>query len=113
MNNSFGIFTEDLSNDQETIRLLGEQCKKNGDTVVFTDNIESNSLHDYSIFPSFYMRFFQGMVIFLTMEDYTQYKNNIIGKPMLYLTEEMLKSNNIDRSLINNNNVFSASGGYS
>jgi hypothetical protein len=112
MNNSFGIFTEDPSNNQEIIGLLGEQCKKNGDTVIFTDNINSNALHNYSMFPSFYMRFFQGMVIFLNIEDYTQYKDSIIGKPMLYLTEEMLRSSNIDGSMINKNNVFSASGGY-
>jgi hypothetical protein len=112
MNNSFGIFTEDPSNDQQTVALLGEQCKKNGDTVIFTDNINSNILHDYSIFPSFYMRFFRGIVIFLNMEDYIQYKDNISGKPMLYLTEEMVRSSNIDGSLIHKNNVFSASGGY-
>jgi len=51
-------------------------------------------------------------VIFLNIEDYTQYKDSIIGKPMLYLTEEMLRSSNIDGSMINKNNVFSASGGY-
>ncbi len=113
MNNSFSIFVEDLNTHKETIINLGKECKKLGDTVLFTDSIDSASFTDYAIFSSFYMRFFKGIVIFLTVEDHTQYKNTIIGKPMLYLTPDMLKSNNIDMSLVDKNNIFSVSGGYS
>lgn len=113
MNNSFGIFSDDLESNKDTIRKLGEECRKLGDTVLFTDNIDTNSYSDYAIFSSFYIRFFQGIVIFLNMEDLTLYKNTIIGKPMLYLTDDILKTNNIDRTLIDKNNIFSVSGGYS
>lgn len=113
MNNSFGIFADDLESHKDTIRKLGEECRKLGDTVLFTDNINTNSYSDYAIFSSFYMRFFQGIVIFLDIEDLTLYKNTIIGKPMLYLTDDIMKTNNIDIGLIDKNNIFSVSGGYS
>jgi hypothetical protein len=113
MNNSFGIFAENLEHSKDLICELANQCKKIGDTVLFTDSIHSNEFTDYAIFPSFYMRFFQGVVIFLNIEDHTQHKDIIIGKPMLYLTEQMLKENKIDGSMINKSEIFSASGGYS
>jgi hypothetical protein len=113
MNNSFGIFAENLEENKNLIYELGNQCKKLGDTVLFTDSIQSNEFIEYAIFPSFYMRFFQGVVIFLNIEDHTEHKNNIIGKPMLYLTEQTLKHTKIDGSMVNKSEIFSASGGYS
>ena len=110
MNNSFAIFSEDILENIETIKILGNQRKKLGDTILFTDNISSNKYSDYAIFSSFYMKFFSGIVIFLNIEDYTQYKDSIMGRSMLYLTEEILKSNNIDISIINKNDIFSSSG---
>lgn len=113
MNNSFAIFSDDLETNKEVIHKLGTECKKLGDTVLFTDSIDTNSFVNYAIFPSFYMRFFNGIVIFLNTVDHMQYKNSIMGKPMLYLSEEMLKSNNIDLSTVSKENLFSVSGGYS
>lgn len=111
MNNSFGIFSDDIESETDSIKLLGDQCKKLGDTVLFTDDISTNKFNDYAIFSSFYMKFFSGIIIFLAIEDYILYKDNIMGKAMLYLTEDMLKSNNIDLSLIDKTSVFSPSGG--
>lgn len=112
MNNSFGIYSENLEQDMTLIHQLGEQCKKLGDTVIFTDAMNSGHFTDYAVFPSFYVRFFQGVVIFFNMEDYTQYKDIVVGKPMLYLTEDMLQTMDVDRSMVTPSAIFSVSGGY-
>lgn len=110
MNNSFGIFSDSLEANKNIIYKIGKECKKLGDTVLFTDSVDTNAFVDYAIFSSFYMRFFKGIIIFLNIEDHTQYKDIIMGKPMMYLTEELLKSKNMDLSLITKNSVFPISG---
>lgn len=111
MHNSLGIFSENLDLHKTHIDSISIACRKLNDFVLFTDNINNQYFDNYAIFPSFYMRFFKGMVIFLTIEDYMQYKDSMIGKPMFFLTEQMLQNNNIDISLINKDSIFSVSGG--
>lgn len=95
----FGIYTENLQEDKNIAKQLHDQCSKMGDTVVFTDSMNTD-LHDCALFPSFYIRFFKGTVIFLRLEDYLEHKNTMIGQPKL------ISSSSINKTLVEQNHLW-------
>lgn len=85
MKNSVGVFTNRLENIESSISEIQSQYKYD-DFVIFNDFFfDCNELSKkYSIFSSFYMKFFQGTVIFIDEHDYLKYKDNILGKTVLW-----------------------------
>lgn len=104
MHTKFAVYTEDLENDSDIIVQLFSRCSDLGDSVIITDSINSSKFQHYPLFPSFYLKFFPGSVIFMNIEDYLQYKDNMMGSPMLFMDENT--PNSIDKSLIKNEHIL-------
>lgn len=102
--NSYGIYVEDLERDSLSIKTLADGFKTQGDVVLFWDSDQNTLSHQYAIFPSFYVKFFRGTIVFLSVENYMVYKDQIIGKPMLYIEKNNFK--NLDRSIIQTDNII-------
>lgn len=105
MHTPVAIYTENLDNHFDEIMKLFHKYSYVGDVVIITDNINSNKYQHQSLFPSFYIKFFRGIVIFLEMADYLEYYNTIIGSPMLFIDHETFKA--IDKSLIKHEHILS------
>lgn len=104
MSLSFGIFSESLDKDSLIIKKLFDYYTNLGDVVLITDSLDSAEFQHYPIFPSFYIRFFQGCIIFLDIEDYLEYKDNLVGIPKVLLYKS--DGSTIDRSLVSKNHIL-------
>jgi|694.fasta_scaffold06232_9 hypothetical protein len=85
MKSSLGILIQDFSNISEKLNQIKSSFKTYDDFVIFTDFfINNNKIYNYSIFSTFYMKFFQGNVLFLDEKSYEEHKDNIVGQAILY-----------------------------
>ena len=76
-----------FSNDLEFVKNNVTNIMHNqsyDDVVIFTDFFINNHNLPYSIFSSFYMKFYPGKIIFLNENDYKTYSKTILGQPELY-----------------------------
>lgn len=77
------IFSNDLEFVKNNIsNIINNQ--KYDDIVIFTDFFITNYNLPYSIFSSFYMKFYPGEIVFLNETDYNKYAKAIVGQPILY-----------------------------
>lgn len=102
MVNSIGLFTDNIIDNQDIISniknfLLSENPFS--DFVIFTNDLSETYSYETAIVIDYYMSFYKGLIIFLTIEDYLIYKDRIIGKPCLFFTEF---PRNIDKKDIKN-----------
>lgn len=85
MKSSIGIFSNNLLDIKNKIYEIKSSLTEYRDFVIFSDFfIHNGHMYDQSIFSSFYMKFFPGKVIFLTEQDYNNYKDTILGEAILY-----------------------------
>lgn len=85
MKSSLGILVQDFSNISETLDKIKSSFTQYDDFVIFTDFfVNNNKIHNYSIFSTFYMKFFQGSILFLNETDHEQHKDNIVGQAILH-----------------------------
>lgn len=106
--NTIGIFSNNLNKDLSNIieiKKFFENTNNYSDFTIFSNTSLGKKLFDISILLSFYVSFFDGSIVFLNIEDYTHYKDRIIGKPILYLDDTII--NSIDRNIIKNCDTIS------
>lgn len=94
--NSYGIYSDDIKDISLIDNLYKFFKKKNNDCDfnIFSSN-ESifNNLNIASL-STFYMRFFKGKIIFCHIEDYLEYKDDILDDCYLIATlEDCINSN--------------------
>lgn len=64
------------------------------DFIVFSDYSLSNSSNDFGILPTFYLDFYLGTIVFLSIEDYLIHKPHLLSsKYVLYIEKEDLYDN--------------------
>lgn len=98
----YSIFTDSILHNIDLIEKIKFFLKKQYpiiDFVIFTDDIEYGC-NNSSVLTTFYMIAYKGVVIFLNIDDYFMYKDNISGGAILYLTKEDIP--NIDQNSIKN-----------
>lgn len=71
------------------------------DIVILSDADNTIGIKNYAILPSFYLKFFDGSVVFTDINDYMIYKDEVVSREMFLLSnlEELLQAN-IDRSML-------------
>lgn len=75
------------------------------DIFVFSKDLILNSVHRYfGTLPLYYLKFFKGIVIFFTLEDYLEYKDyGLNTNCYLYIDEKTIEDyNNINRNMLKN-----------
>lgn len=83
------IYTTSFAENADVIEKLKDfmlASNKYGDFFVCTGVMDVGLAH-YATMGSFYLKFFDGDIVFLNIEDYTEYQDKIIGRPILYLSE--------------------------
>lgn len=83
----------------EKIKIFLQEDAKILDFVIFTDEIEYG-VSNHSILSTFYMIAYRGNIIFLNLDDYFSYKDNLLAKPILYLDSN--NASTLDKSMIKN-----------
>ena len=87
------------------IESVKEQYKDYDDIVLVTDNGWSNP--DYTVLPVFYIKFFKGIIVFLSVQSYLQYRDNFRSNQIaLRSTPEELNKYNIDINKLHLAKVF-------
>lgn len=96
--NSCAVYSDNI-NDTSLIDILYKYFKqqyKDCDFNIFSSNEQIfNSLNIASL-STFYMRFFKGKIIFCNIEDYLEYKDNILNECYLVATIEDCTKFNIN-----------------
>ena len=85
-NKSIAIFSNNISEiaqDIERIKLFFQQ-QSFDDFVIFSDEL-LDSLSNHSILTTFYMIAYRGILIFTDINDYLQYKDNILCHSIIYM----------------------------
>lgn len=86
---SLGIFIDNLDkHDQTELCVVLEKIKKKYDAqdyIIFTDFFTVNNIYNWALLSTFYMKFFQGQVVFLDQSDCDSHKDNILYEPILEL----------------------------
>ena len=84
---SLGIFIDNLDkHDQQQLSTVLDDLKKKyhaPDYIIFTDFFTVNHIYNWGLLSTFYMKFFQGKLIFLAEEDYNKHKDNTLAENIL------------------------------
>jgi hypothetical protein len=102
MKNSIGIFTDNILDNSQIIKEIKNFLLSDNpfsDFVVFTPDLIKSYDTETSILIDYYMLFYKGLIIFLSVDDFLIYKDKIIGKPCVFLQNI---PNNIDKSQLKN-----------
>jgi hypothetical protein len=102
----YSIFTNDIPNNIDLIDKIKnffQQYHNATDFVILTDDI-NHGLSSHAILNSFYMIASNGYIIFLNLNDYYLYRDQMVKNAILYLTQEDIS--NIDRNIIKNCSVL-------
>lgn len=108
---SIGIYLNNINDNLDIIQKIKTFFDKY-DFVLFNDTNQSNEKH--ATLPTFYMKFYDGSIVFLSIEDYLIYKETIKSDAILLLDIKTAIDSKIDRSIIkgckilsynNNNNL--------
>ena len=83
-NKSLAILTEDISANIDLIEKIKNFITDRNDFIIFTDNIiYTNDAH--GVLSTFYLISYDGLLVFLDINDYIKYKDNILAQPVVYL----------------------------
>lgn len=96
----YSIFTDDISVNIDLIERIKSFLLKQHSTmdfVIFTDDI-SYGISNHSVLTTFYMIAYNGVMIFLSIDDYLLYKDSAPNNVIIYMTKEDLS--NMDTNII-------------
>lgn len=83
-NKSLAVLTEDISSNIDLIEKIKNFIRDRDDFIIFTDNIvHTNDSH--GVLSTFYLVSYDGLLVFLDINDYIRYKDNILAKPVIYI----------------------------
>lgn len=93
------IYTSDYAKNDKLIKDIHSfLANKYNDTFICTSSYNDTYSH-YAVLQPFYLRFFDGVTVFLTVEDYIEYKDKIISNKILYVDDTVLHSK-LDKSML-------------
>ena len=99
-NQSYAVFTKNIPQTIPFILKIKEfinATKQNYDFFIFSDIIHDIPFSDIGIMQSYYMKFYQGTVIFLDIKDYLE-NSNILANKIVYLNNHSLGDINISKN---------------
>lgn len=71
------------------------------DVVIFSDLNNVSNIKHRAVLSSFYLKFFDGSVVFTNVDEYLTYKDQIIANEIFLVSDlQSLLSNNIDKSAL-------------
>lgn len=89
--NSIAVFTTNIQNDYDVILKLKaffEDIKQYSDFMIFSDHIHNIQSSHVAILQPYHLRFFQGSVVFLHINDYLANKNSLCKKFVVLSQED-------------------------
>lgn len=69
------------------------------DIAIATNIVNSIAFNDMALLPLYYVKFHQGKIIFTSIEDYLEYRDTIIAKPIVYVDKA---KEDLDTNLLKN-----------
>lgn len=96
----YSVFVDDVANNIDLIdkiKSFFQEQHPTIDFVVFTDNI-LYATTNHSILSTFYIIAYSGAIVFLDMNNYLTYKDQIKGQPILYLNQDYIST--LDRNTV-------------
>lgn len=104
-NKKLAIFTDNLGDHIDLIEKIKNSTKDYDDFCIFTNNMNI-SINDYGIINPYYLISYDGLLVFLSVEDYLQYKDSIICDIAIYINDY----NGIDRNTLKKCLVLTENG---
>lgn len=93
-NKSVGILTNDIIGNLQLIQDIKSffQSQNYNDFTIFTDQI-NNTTQDHSVLITYYVVGHKGLLVFLDINDYLPYKDNLLCQPVIYISANNLSVN--------------------
>lgn len=106
INQSVAVFTEDVNKNIDLIEKIKYffSHPNNKDFVIFSNNpcsAQIGCLH--SVISSFYIIGYRGLLIFLNLDDYFQYKDTVLADTAIYMESI---DDSVDRNTIKNSYII-------
>jgi hypothetical protein len=101
---AIAIFTDNIENNVDTINKLKvfllDSCYK--DFFIFTTSV-GYVTSEHSVLTPYYLIAYKGLVVFLDIEDYLEYKDSLSGKCAIFIPQY---DSTVDTNLIKNCNII-------
>lgn len=104
-NKSVAIITEDIVSNIDLIEKIKNFIVDRNDFIIFTDNIIFTN-NEHGILSTFYLISYDGLLVFLDINDFLKHKDNILAKPVLYLENY---NNLIDKNILKGCSIITQS----
>lgn len=76
------------------------------DIVIFSDSNNISNIKDMAVLSSFYLKFFDGSIVFTNINEYLTYKDEIVADETFLVSDlQTLLENNIDKSVLVKSNT--------
>lgn len=94
------IYTSNFVEFQSTIDTIRMFFHKEYTDIFICTPLFNSSYRSYASIHPFYLTFFKGTSLFLTLEEYLEYKDNVIGQKILFVDKNGFNNHTpIDRSI--------------
>jgi len=107
---TYSVFSDSLIEDKSLILEIKNFINHDypcSDFTVFSSSNNTSEYIEFAILVSFYLRFFNGDVVFLHIDDYYAHKDHILGRPILYLDSNNMEQ--VDRNSIKGCDILTRS----
>ena len=86
-NQSIAVYSNNISDNIKLIDDIKKFFKAQDftDFTIFTDEL-GDHIPDNSVLTTFYMIGHHGLIVFLSYDSYLPYKDNLLAKPMLFIS---------------------------
>lgn len=99
--NLIALYSNDPNKNKDIILNIKNfilQNNKYSDFTIISDSTNLKGINNTSLIFSFYLKFFNGTIIFIDINDYLLYKDEIIAKCIVFLQNNDLST--VDRNCI-------------
>lgn len=82
------IYTKNFNQHSTIIEKIKSFFQNEYTDIFICTSLMTDSISTYACLPEFYLKFFNGYVVFLNVEDFLEHSNNIIGSSVLFIDKK-------------------------
>jgi hypothetical protein len=95
---NISIYTSDFKKNQSLIQEIKTFLSKDYQDIFICTSLLNDADPTHASLHPFYLPFFDGVTVFISLEEYIEYKDKILGRTIIYIETTDTRLN---RSLLN------------
>lgn len=93
------IYTSNFAENEQTVDAIRSFFQKEYTDIFICTPFFNSVRRDYASLHPFYLTFFKGASLFLNLEEYMEYKDDILGDKILFVGKGISSNVPIDRTI--------------